>query len=293
MTNDDPYPNETIRLLCERASCRNFAERDIPADVLDQVLEAGIHAPTAGNLQPYSIIKIANKDSARKLAELAGGQSFVADAPINLLFCLDWNRLRRWAELEVAPFTATSSFRHFWLSFQDVIIAAQNICTAADALGLGSVYVGTIIDTFAEIRVLCELPEEVMPVVLLCLGYPASKPPVARKLGIDVCVHDEKYREPDDRELLDAFDAKYPGRHRQATDDRVQEIADVCREVHGREFAERCVAKIRENGYISPVQTYFGLHYCASTMPLGNQRYLDAIEEFGFAWFKKFMPRGD
>ncbi|MFZ5979432.1 MAG: nitroreductase family protein, partial [Candidatus Zixiibacteriota bacterium] len=129
------YPNETIRLLCERTSLRNFADRPVPENILDLILEAGIHAPTGGNLQPYSIIKSESREVARKMAHLCGDQNFIADAPVNLLFCMDYHRLRRWAEFEIAPFTATSAFPHFWIGFQDTIIAAQNICTAADALG--------------------------------------------------------------------------------------------------------------------------------------------------------------
>ncbi len=51
------YPNKTLRLLCERASCRNFSDRKIEEEILNFVLEAGVHSPTGGNLQPYSIIK--------------------------------------------------------------------------------------------------------------------------------------------------------------------------------------------------------------------------------------------
>jgi FMN reductase [NAD(P)H] len=60
---DRAYPNETVKLLIERASCRNFSDEKIPADVLQLVLEAGVHAATGGNLQPYSIIKIEKEET--------------------------------------------------------------------------------------------------------------------------------------------------------------------------------------------------------------------------------------
>ena len=107
------YPNETIRLLIERASCRSFSEEPVPDDVLALILEAGIHAATGGNLQPYSIIKITDVDARKKLAVLNEEQMFIATAPVNLLFCIDWFRLKRWAELQDAPFAADNSFRHF------------------------------------------------------------------------------------------------------------------------------------------------------------------------------------
>jgi nitroreductase len=82
------YPNETMRLLIERASCRNFAAKPIPEKVLDLILNAGVHAPTGGNLQPYSIIKIERSDTRKKLAEMCG-QDFIARAPVDLIFCID------------------------------------------------------------------------------------------------------------------------------------------------------------------------------------------------------------
>ena len=176
------FPNETVRLLLERSSCRSFLDKKVPDDVLKLVLEAGVHAPTAGNLQPYSIIKIEEDETKRKLAEMCG-QSFIGKAPLLLLFCLDFHRLERWARLEIAPFTATSSFRHFWVGIQDTVMCAQNMCTAADSVGLGSVYIGTVIDFPVEMQAMFSLPKHVFPVVLLCLGYPTKRMKPRSKLG--------------------------------------------------------------------------------------------------------------
>jgi len=277
-------------LLCERASCRNFSDRKIEEEILNLVLEAGIHSPTGGNLQPYSIIKIENEETKNKLAKSCG-QNFIAKAPVNLLFCIDWHRIKRWAELEVAPFTAMSSFRHFWISFQDTVIAAQNICTAADAFGLGSVYIGTVIDIISEVRKMVALPEGVFPVVLLCLGYPASKAFPRKKLGINSIVHNEKYQDLPDSDLLGAFNEKYSDVKVDITEKRLEIIKKVCKEVRGGKFAEKCIKKIKGNGYINPVQRYFGLHYVASIMPQNNETYLKLMEEAGFNWFKKYNPK--
>ena len=81
--------NETVRLLTGRASCRSFEDRAVPSEVLRTILECGIHAPTGGNLQPYSIIATEDKQVSEKLAELCFGQKWVAEAPVNLIFCID------------------------------------------------------------------------------------------------------------------------------------------------------------------------------------------------------------
>ena len=284
------YPNETMRLLFERASCRSFSRRSVPGDVLKIVLEAGTHAPTAGNLQPYSILKIEDPETRRRLGKMCG-QKFIGEAPVNLIFCIDLHRLERWAELETAPFTATSSFRHFWVSFQDTVMCAQNLCTAADSMGLGSVYIGTVLEIFPQLREMLQLPKGVFPVVLLCLGYPETKVAPRKKLGTDTIVHNEKYREIEDSKLLRVFNEKYSGqddRRLDVTEERINTIFEVCKKVRNEDFAKRCVEKIKQNGYIHSVQRYFGLHYRADRMPQGNVEYLSVMEASGLNWFKEF-----
>ena len=92
------HPNETMRLLFERGSCRDYSDEKVPEDVLRKILEAGTHAPTGGNLQPYSVIKIEDEANRRWFVEL-GSQKFIGEAPVLLLFCIDYRRLQRWAGL--------------------------------------------------------------------------------------------------------------------------------------------------------------------------------------------------
>jgi hypothetical protein len=138
-----------------------------------------------------------------------------------------------------------------------------------------------------------QLPEQVFPVILLCLGYPSKEVRPRKKLGTKVVVHEEVYRDFSDEDLIEAYTEKYTGRDTRRvdiTEKRLETIAKVCSDVHGGEFAERCLSRIRENGYITTVQRYFGLHYRANRMPKGNLDYLEIMEEFGFHWFKEFQP---
>jgi FMN reductase [NAD(P)H] len=283
------YPNRTIQFLIQRASCRSYTDDPIPPETLQLVLQAGARAASGGNLQPTSIVQIENQETKDWLAQECG-QSFIAQAPVLLTFCIDFWRLKRWAALKVAPFSATSAFRHFWISFQDTVICAQNICTAADALGLGSCYIGTIVDMVPALCDRLQLPESVFPVVLLCLGVPKRPPKVRRKLEPAMIVHQERYHKPDDEELLAAFERKYPGYRIERTDERVAQVAEACRQVHGPAYAEQCRQRIEEQGYISAVQRYFGLHYRANEMPQGNDEYLALMRERGFEWFTPWTP---
>jgi len=282
----EAYPHETIRLLHERASVRQFADRPIEPEVEALVLGAGAHAAN-GAMQSYSIIRITDQASKQRIFELDGSmQKQILRAPLDLLFCVDMHRNARWAGLEVAPFTSMSSFEEWWISFQDVVICAQSICTAADAMGLGSVYIGTVYWYFRELREHLQLPRGVFPVVLVCMGYPKDeRPKPRRKLGLDILVHDNRYREIPDDDLLAALDTKY-GDRIPVTEDRVTVIAEVCRKVGGEELADRCVSRIRENGFISMVQYLYGLAYRADKGTEGNAAYLDQLEEAGFDWFR-------
>ena len=150
------------------------------------------------------------------------------------MFCIDFHRLERWAALENAPFSARRAFRHFWISFQDVVICAQTVCTAADAMGLGAVYVGTVLECLDELKDLLKLPEGVFPVVMVCLGYPKGQLTPRRKFGVGVVVHDEVYHEMTDEELLQVFDEKYGGQTFEATPERVDSLPRPAARCMGR-----------------------------------------------------------
>ncbi|MBN1232154.1 MAG: nitroreductase family protein [Candidatus Coatesbacteria bacterium] len=284
--NEEKVPNDVLKILYRRASCRNFQDKEIEEDVQKYILKAGIHTPSGGNLQPYSIIKIQSRDNRARIAELCG-QEFMARAPVHLLFCIDWHRLERWAVLEKAPFSAHRSMIHFWISFQDTLISAQNICTAADSLGLGSVYIGTITSLLDELRELLSLPEKVFPVVLLCLGYPSKYPEPRRKLAMSAIVHNEKYNELSDSDLLKAFNEKYEEQKIPINDDNMETMYEVCKAIHGEAFADNCIKSIKQRGYINPVQRYFGLHYRADMIIGENDYFLDGMKKSGFRWFDK------
>lgn len=279
------YPNKTIELLYERASCRSLGEEPIPDETLDVVLAAAAHAATGGNLQPYSIIKVLDSEVRQRLMALCGDQPFIGQAPVSLVFCIDFRRLERWAALEKAPFSARRAFRHFWISFQDVVICAQTVCTAANAMGLGAVYVGTVLECLEELRDLLELPKGVFPVVMVCLGYPRGQLVPKQKLGVDVVVHDEVYREMTDEELLRAYDEKYGGQTFEATPERVDSIARACREVHGDDYAEEFLARVRRDGHLNTAQRVFGLNYPADEMPRRNRCIMSAARNAGLDWF--------
>lgn len=275
--------NKTINLLTARASCRAFRKKRVPQRTLELLLEAGRLAPTGGNLQPYSVIVAEKESSRRRFAELCG-QPFLAKAPVHFVYCVDLHRQKRWARLERAPYSADRSLRPFWIAFQDTVICAQNMCVAADALGLGSVYIGPVFDKMAEIRELCRLPKAVIPVVLLAAGYPAAKPPRRRKLPAGILAHRETYRDPPDEELLGAYAEKYAGVSQRADAKKLRVFYRACLAAEGPARARRWLAEVKARGVFTPPQIIFGLHYRADDMLRKTPGQLRMLKAAGLGW---------
>jgi len=284
--DESKYENETLKILFEHSSVRIFLSRKVPENVLKRVIEAGLHSASAGNLQPYSIIKVEDEGRKKLLAELCL-QKFISKAPVLLVFCLDFHRLERWANLSSAPFTAAKSFRHFWVAFIDVSICAQTICTAAESFGLGSVYIGTIIESAERVRDVLKLPEKVFPIILVCLGYPSVRPKPQKKLGYNIIVSNEEYREPSDEELLKAFNEKYDRIKVKVNEERLKLDEEVYRNLFGEEPAKIFCEKIRASGYFNPAQYYFLLHYRADLMCRDNELFVKMLENAGLKFFKE------
>ncbi len=279
-----PYSNETMKLLYERSSIRVFENRPIPPDVMEEILGAGLHGATGGNLQPYAIIQIESEEKKKQLMDTGEMQPLVGKAPTNLLFCIDWRRIGRWAKSSNAPFIATKSFRHFWIAFQDTLIAAQNICTAADSVGLGSVYIGTVESCFLELKEIFHLPEGVFPVVLLSMGYPAQPIKIAPKLGSEILVHKETYQDIPIETLVQAQEEKYDHKTFPVSIQNLTRIKEVAFDLGGEAYEKELEDSILAAGSINMAQRYFGLHYKANWSAKNNMDLLHALKAYGFPW---------
>jgi len=278
------YLNDTIKLLCERASCRSFLDKKIPDELLNEIISCGLHAATGGNLQPYSIIKITDDNTKERLVNECDMQSLVKNAPVNLLFCIDWRRIQRWCEASDAPFVATKSYRHFWIALQDTIICAQNICTAADSIGLGSVYIGTVESCFMELKSIFNIPEGVFPVVLLSIGYPNQPLIPAPKLGIEAIVHDESYKDLTIDTLVKLQNEKYNSKKFPLSPTNMASMKEVTLDIGGEDYSNKIITSIEQQGYINMAQRYFGLHYKANWSCIGNKNFIEALKAYGFTW---------
>jgi nitroreductase len=182
-----------LETIFNHRSIRKYKSLPVPDEVLDNILQAGSRASTTGNMQAYSIIVTRDVDLRKQLWEAHFKQDMVLQAPIHLTFCADFNRFTRWCEQRKAT-PGYKNFLSFFTAAIDALLASQNISLAAETYGLGICYLGTATYMADRIVEILDLPELVVPVTCIVLGYPDEEPGLTDRLPIDSVIHKEKYK---------------------------------------------------------------------------------------------------
>jgi len=211
--------NEIIELLGARCSTRAYAKTPITNEEKRAILHAAMRAPTAGNLMLYSIVEIEDQAIKDRLAVTCDHQPFIARAPWVLLFVADY---QKWMDLfaaagvdrmdpEVARPGVTPGAGDLLLACCDALIAAQNAVIAAESLGIGSCYIGDVMEQGEVHAELLCLPRWSFPVAMLCFGRPKTHLHRTERYEKHV-VHRDRYRRLSSDELREAcadLDAMY------------------------------------------------------------------------------------
>jgi len=173
-------PNPVLEVILNRKSIRAYEDRPVPPETRRQLLEAALRAPTAGNMMLYSILEITDQSIKDTLARTCDNQPFIARAPLVLLFLADYQRwfdYLRHAGVEALCAQRGQALRlpaegDLFLACCDALIAAQTAVLAGESLGLGSCYIGDIMENYETHRQLLDLPRFVFPIALVCFGFP-------------------------------------------------------------------------------------------------------------------------
>ena len=195
--------NEVLEALFARKSMRAYTGEAVPAEKKELILRAACAAPTAGNQQLYTILDITDQAVKDKLAVSCDNQPFIAEAEVVLIFCAD---CQKWYDAFVCAGCEPRLPRagDLMLAVTDCAIAAQNAVTAAESLGIGSCYIGDIMEQCETHRELLNLPEYVVPAVMLVIGAPTRQQlerPKPRRCDMRHIVHENAYRRMDGEEL--------------------------------------------------------------------------------------------
>ena len=195
--------NQTIQQLFDRKSVRVFTDREISPEDKALILQAACQAPTAGNQQLYTIIDVTDQTIKDALVKTCDNQPFISTAKMVLIFCAD---CKKWydAFASAGCEPRLPGVGDLALAISDTNIAAQNAVTAAESLGIGSCYIGDIMENCEAQRELLHLPKYVFPAAMLVFGYPTQQQmdrPKPVRAAMGHIVHENGYREMDGAEL--------------------------------------------------------------------------------------------
>ena len=200
--------NDTLRVIDERRSTRVYSEKEITNQEKKIILEAAINAPTAGNMVLYSIIDVCDQDKKERLSILCDNQPFIKNGKMVLLFVSD---ARKWYEEynRINQSELKPSVADFYLSLADAHIAAENAVIAAESLGIGSCYIGDIIENYEEVKMMFKLPKYVNPVCLLIFGHKKNEVagPKIKRFNLDDVVHIDEFSERSHQTFVNKFES--------------------------------------------------------------------------------------
>lgn len=188
--------NQTMKDLYERKSVRAFEERPIEPEKKAAILEAAVQAATAGNMTLYSVLDVTDQGLKDKLVVTCDNQPFIAKAPLVLIFLADY---RRWYDLfcEYEEDVRKPALGDLMLACSDAMIAAQSAVTAAWSMGIGSCYIGDILEQYETHRELLQLPQYVVPAAMVVFGYPTVQQQERKKpkrIPAEKVVYENTYR---------------------------------------------------------------------------------------------------
>ncbi|MFP1790323.1 nitroreductase family protein [Lonsdalea quercina] len=198
--------NETIKLLKSHRSERSYLDKAIPEDVLSAIIETAYRAPTSVNSQQVSVVVTRDPARRARIAELAGGQAWIAQAPVFLTLVLDMHKSERAIALAGFEQHAHESVESIVSGSTDVGIALGTLIAAAHSYGLGIVPIGAVRRDPQTMIKLLELPEHTFPVAGLVLGYvdqPAHQKP---RLPISTFRHEEVYQDDSLDDAIKQYD---------------------------------------------------------------------------------------
>lgn len=192
----------TIELMHRHGSVRKYKPDPVPAEMVEAIVAAAQRASTSSNLQVVSVIAVTDAAKRARLSQICG-QEHVAQAPVVLVWCADLRRLDRACELRGYKHV-TDYVENFLVGAVDVGIAAQSGALAAESLGLGICYLGSIRNNVQAVIELLKIPRLVFPVNGMAVGWPVAPPAVRPRFPVSAILHWEAYDpEPQDAALAE------------------------------------------------------------------------------------------
>ena len=244
-----------ITFLNNRRTIRKYTNQPVSNQLLHELLNAAAQSSNTGNMQAYSVVVTTDVANKKQLAPTHFNQPMITNAPVVLTFCADFNRFTKWCELRAAN-PGYDNFQSFMAAAIDALIFAQTFSVAAESKGLGICYLGTTTYNAGEIIDILNLPELVVPITTITLGYPDEAPPLTDRLPLESIVHYETY-----------------------TDFTSEKINELYAEKEKSEFYRNFVA---ENNKETLAQVFTDVRYTKKNNEFFSEKFLNVLKKQRF-----------
>lgn len=183
-------------------------KKDLPnKELIIECIKAAQRAPSTSNHQPYSIIELSDHELRKSLIENMVCQSYVQDAPLLFLICIDWNRQDKLADY-LGTKNKINKLSKFTIGIADASIFAQNLTLALQSYGLGVSYIASPYTAMLKVAELLDLPtHSVMPLHLISVGYPDETASEKPRYPLDLIYHEDKYQDPAIEKIIAYFES--------------------------------------------------------------------------------------
>ena len=183
-----------MKNLTTRRTIRQYSNREVSQELLNRLMTEASRTQTMGNLQLYSVVVTRSAEKKQQLAPAHFNQPMVTKAPVVLTVCADFNRTSVWARNRKAV-PGYDNFLSFVNAGIDALLFTQTLCNLMDEEGLGYCFLGTTVYMPQMIIDTLHLPQLVMPVATLTVGWPAEEPALSDRLPLESFVHNETYQD--------------------------------------------------------------------------------------------------
>ncbi|MFP4621819.1 MAG: NADPH-dependent oxidoreductase [Bacteroidales bacterium] len=248
-----------LNTIMQHRSIRQYKDTPVDDEDLKEILEAGTRASTTGNMQLYSIIVTRDEEKKKELSPVHFGQPMVMQAPVHLTFCADINRFHKWCEQRNAE-PGYDNFLWYINAAIDALLVSENVCLAAEEKGMGICYLGTATYNADQLIKILNLPNGVVPVAAIVMGYPDEDPGLTDRLPLEGVVHYETYKDytPEDIDRIFA----------------VKESLEETRQIIEENNKENLAQVFTDNRYTKEDNLHFSRQYLKVLQSQGFMNYM-------------------
>jgi len=241
--------NQVIETILNHKSIRKFQDKPLTDSQIKLIVESAQAASTSSFVQAYSIIGIKDKDTKRKLATIAGNQSYVEENGHFFVFCADLFRHEVCSEMEGKNVDISlESTEKFMVAIIDATLAAQNAVLAAESMGLGICYIGGLRNNLKEVCDLLHIPNRVIPLFGITVGYPAQQRDKKPRLPFHHVYHEERYQsdlstykkglQEYNQEISSYYNKRTAGKRKETWTEQIATMMEQPRRMYMKEFVE-------------------------------------------------------